>query len=236
MFPFGANSDLRRNCTLRRNCPTGTSEFTSFWRQLGSPLGIKIPGDSLSGIPLWFCWRLGINSFWCQLGSSLELSRWHLGINSLWRQLGSPLGFAIPWDSFLGIPLCINSFWCQLGSSFELSHWHLGINSIWRQLGSPLGFAIPIDYFSGIPPCFPPVGVYSAYSFVGNYIFPRWGFTIILLSWGTTYLLWWHMIGSHYDFFPWWGVIVNVVLPLSPFFVLKIFGPNQPPFTISGIF
>ena len=27
---FGANSDLRRNCILRRNCPAGTSELRPF--------------------------------------------------------------------------------------------------------------------------------------------------------------------------------------------------------------
>ena len=144
LIPFGANSDLCRNCTQRRNFPAGTSEFTSFWRQLGSPLGMKIPGDSLSGIHPCFFWRLGINSFWRQLGSSLELSRWHLGINSVWRQLGSPLRFEIPRYSFSGIPpcfhplrftllihACVNTFspvWGLLLSSFlgEL-HIHLVI-------------------------------------------------------------------------------------------------------------
>ena len=80
---------------------------TSFWCQLGSPLGMKIPGDSLSGIPLCFLWRLGINSFWRQLGYLLALPRWHLGINSVWCHIGSLLGFAIPGDSFSGIPPCI---------------------------------------------------------------------------------------------------------------------------------
>ena len=101
---FGANSDIRRNFTLRRNCPTGTSEFTYFWRQLGSPLGMKIPGDSLLGVPVYFRWRLGINSFWRELGYLLGFSRWHLQINTVWRQIGSPLGLSISGDSFLGIP------------------------------------------------------------------------------------------------------------------------------------
>ena len=51
-------------------------------------------------------WHLGINSFWHQLGSSLEFSRWHLVINYVWRQIGSPLGFTIPRYSFSGIPPC----------------------------------------------------------------------------------------------------------------------------------
>ena len=64
-------------------CPSGTSTFISFWRQLGSYLGVKIPRYSFSGIPLRFRWCLGINSFWRQLGSLLELSRGHLVINSV---------------------------------------------------------------------------------------------------------------------------------------------------------
>ena len=92
--------------SLRRNCPAGTSEFISFWRQLGSPLVMKIPGDSFLGIPLCFRWRLIINVFWRQLESLLEFSHWHLGINSVWRQLGSSLVFSIPGDLFSGIPTC----------------------------------------------------------------------------------------------------------------------------------
>ena len=103
---FCANSDLRRNCTLSSNYPAGTSEFTSFWRQLGSPLGMKIPGDSFSGIPICFCWRFRTNFFWPQLGSSLEFSRWRLEIHSVWRQIGSPLGSVIPGYSLSGIPPC----------------------------------------------------------------------------------------------------------------------------------
>ena len=135
---FCVNSDLRRNFTLNRNYPSVTSEFISLWRQLGSYLGVKVPGDSYSGISLLFRWCLGIIFFSHQLRSSLEISRGHLGTNSVLRPLGSPLGFGIPGDSF-----------------------------------------------SGIPPCFPLVGVYPDCLFAGNYIFPRWGFPILLLSWGT---------------------------------------------------
>ena len=124
LFPFCANSYLRRNFTLRKNCPAGTSDFISFWRQLGSPLGMKIPGDSFSGNPIRFRWRLGTNSFWRQLGSSLELSRWHLVINSVWYQLGLPLGFLIPGDSFSWIPPCFpllefTLFICSWGTTFS---------------------------------------------------------------------------------------------------------------------
>ena len=83
---------------------------------------MKIPGYSFSGIPLRFCWCLGINSFWRQLGSLLELSCWHLGINSVWRQLGSPLVFAIPGDSFSRIPPCFPP---------------LGFTLVVRSLGTP---------------------------------------------------------------------------------------------------
>ena len=36
----------------------------------------------------------------------MEFSRGHLVTNFVWRPLGSPLGFAIPGDSFSGIPPC----------------------------------------------------------------------------------------------------------------------------------
>ena len=88
------------------NYPSGTSEFIYFWRQLGSYLGVKISGDSFLGIPLRFCWCLVINSFWHQFGSLLEFSCGNIATNFVWRQLRSPLGFAIPGDSFLGIPPC----------------------------------------------------------------------------------------------------------------------------------
>ena len=123
------------------------------------------------------------------------MSRCHIGITSFWCHLGSPLGMKIPRDSLYLIPLCFlwhlgtNYFKRQLRSSLELSRWRVGINSIWRQLGNPLGFAIPGYSFSGISPFSPPVGVYYSYSFVWNYIFPRWGFTILLLSWGTKCIL-----------------------------------------------
>ena len=67
--------------------------------------------------------------------------------------------------------LGINSFSRQLGSLLELSRWHLGMTSFMRQLGSSLGLEIPLRFFSGIPLWFPPLG-----------------FTMILLSCGTTYL------------------------------------------------
>ena len=89
-------------------------------------------------------WHLRINSFWHQLGYTLELSCWHLGITSFWLQIGSPLGLEITRYSFSGITL----WFC----------WHLGINSFWRQIRSPLGFGIPLDSFSRIPLCFPPLG------------------------------------------------------------------------------
>ena len=117
--------------------PSGTSEFISFWRQLGLYLGVKIPRDSFLGIPLRFRCCLGINSFWHQLGSSLEFSRGHLGTNY-----------------------------------------------VWRQLGSHLGLTIPGDYFSGIPPCFPLLGFTLIVCSWESTFPPRWGFPILLLSWG----------------------------------------------------
>ena len=107
-------------------------------RQLRSPLGMKIPVDSFSGIPLCFRWRLRINYFWCQLGSSLEFSRWHLGINSVWRQLILPLGFAIPGDSFSGIP----PFFPQLG--FTL------IICLWGTIFPPVGGLLFFSFLGGL--------------------------------------------------------------------------------------
>ena len=79
---------------------------TSFWTQLGSPLGWKLPEITFLGIPLFFSWRLRIVSFWRQLGSSLELARWYLVINSVWRQIGSLLVFSILGYPFSRIPPC----------------------------------------------------------------------------------------------------------------------------------
>ena len=45
------------------------------------------------------------------LVSLLEFSRRCLGTNSIWRPFGSPLGFAIPGDSFPGIPPCFPPLW-----------------------------------------------------------------------------------------------------------------------------
>ena len=123
-FPFFADLDLHRNFTLRKSCPSGTTEFIYSWRPLGSSLGVKIPRDSFSGVPLRFRWRLRINSFWRQIGSSLEFSCGNLGINSVWRQLKSPLGFAIPRDSFSGItpwfpPLGFTLLVCSWGTTFS---------------------------------------------------------------------------------------------------------------------
>ena len=80
----------------------------------------------------------------------------------------------------------------------KLSRWHLGITSFWHQLGSSLGLEIPRYYSRGFLFAFP-VGVYCAYPFLGGLnewwngemvkqIFPRWGFTMHLLYWGTTSL------------------------------------------------
>ena len=47
-------------------------------------------------------------------------------------------------------------------------------------------FANSQIFLLGYSSLFSPIRVYSDYSFVGDHIFPRWGFTILLLSWGTT--------------------------------------------------
>ena len=48
-FPFCANSDLLISCTLGKHFTSGTSEFISFRRQLGSYLGVQIPGTGDDG-------------------------------------------------------------------------------------------------------------------------------------------------------------------------------------------
>ena len=53
------------------------------------------------------------------------------------------------------------------------------------RFGSLLLFVIPRDSFSGIPPCFTSLGFTLIVSFARNSVFPRRGFTVLLLSWGT---------------------------------------------------
>ena len=48
----------------------------------------------------------------------LEFSRERLGTNSVWRLFGLPLGFAIPGDSFSGIPPCFPPVGVYLDCSF----------------------------------------------------------------------------------------------------------------------
>ena len=135
-------------------------------------------------------WHLGINYFWRQLVSLLELYLWHLGLASFRQQPGSSLGLEIPGDSFLGISLffcwhlIINSFWRQLGYLLELSRWHLVINYFWHQIKYSLGLGIPVDSFSGISLCF-----------------PLSGFTMFISPWETTHfpvdiLLWFSFLGQ----------------------------------------
>ena len=149
LFPFCANSYLRINCTLRKKCLASTSEFVFLLRKLGSPLWMKIPWDSFSGVPICFLWRFGIKSFLRQLGSSLELSCWHLGINSVWRQLRFHLGFAILRDSFLVIPPCFP----LLGFNLIIRSWGttFPLLRLYYQLDSQIH--IKDRHFLWIPTC-----------------------------------------------------------------------------------
>ena len=57
LFAFAGASELIPFCAssyLRWNFPAGTSELFLLLRQLGSPLGFAIPGDSFSEIPPCF--------------------------------------------------------------------------------------------------------------------------------------------------------------------------------------
>ena len=98
---------------------------------------VKLKWVFPSGIPLWFCWYIGITS--------------------------------------VGILFVI------------FIHRRLGTNSVWRPFVSLLLFAIPGDSFSGIPPWFPQLGFTLIVLLDRNYVFPRRGFTVLLLSWGTPF-------------------------------------------------
>ena len=65
-------------------------------------MGVKLKGDSLRG----FLFAFAGTSELLLLGSLLEFPRGRLGTNFVWRPFGSLLGFAIPGDSFSGIPPC----------------------------------------------------------------------------------------------------------------------------------
>ena len=72
----------------------------------------------------------------------------------------------------------LNLCWNCPAGTLELILFVLSSDRLWD-----LGFlGIPSRDYS----LFPSVGVYSDYLFVENYIFPRWGFTILILSWGST--------------------------------------------------
>ena len=47
----------------------------------------------------------------------------------------------------------------------------------------------PWRFLLGIPPCFSSLGFTLIISFARNSVFPRRGFTVLLLSWRTTYVL-----------------------------------------------
>ena len=178
-FHFCSNLALRRSFALRRNYPSGTSEFILFWCPLGLYLGVKNPRDSFSGIPLCFRWCLGITSFWRPLGSSLESSRRRLGNNSVWRPFRSPLGFAIPWDSFSGIPPCFPP---------------LGFTLIFRSRGTtffPVGGFLFFSFlgephlsFSQLIFLFPSGSIKFYHGAYTNF----WGCTRVFNVWGSDYL------------------------------------------------
>ena len=112
----------------------------------------------------------------------------HLGIYFLWVParivLGSetqrrfPSGFLF---AFAGTSELI-----PLGSLLESPRRRLGTNSVWRPFGSLLLFAISRDSFLGIPYFFPLLVFTLIVSFARNSVFPRMGFTVLLLSWGST--------------------------------------------------
>ena len=72
------------------------------------------------------------------VGSSLEFFGGHLGTNSVWRQIGSPLGFAIPRDSFSGIP----PFFPPLGFTLLIC--------LWGHTFSPVGGLLFFSFLGGL--------------------------------------------------------------------------------------
>ena len=60
----------------------------------------------------------------------------------------------------------------------------LRTKSFWRLFRSLLLFEILGDSFSGISPCFPPLVFTLIVLLARNSVFPRSGFTVLLLSWG----------------------------------------------------
>ena len=137
-FPFCSDLALRRNCTLHKSFPQALRNLFPFGARSDRTWVWNSNGDSL---------------------------RWFL-------------------SAFAGyVELLL------LGSLLEFPRGRLGTNSVWRPFGSLLLFAIPGDSFSGIPPCFPPLGFTLIVLFARNYAFPHRGFTVLLLSWGTPFLL-----------------------------------------------
>ena len=110
---------------------------------------------------------------------------------SFWRPLWLYLVVLFKWGFLSGIPLCFRWYrgLTSAGILIGISRGRLGTNSFCSLFGSLLLFAIRGDSFSGVPPCFPPLGVYLNSSFARNSVFPRRGFTVLLLSWGTPFLL-----------------------------------------------
>ena len=94
-------------------------------------------------------------------------------------------------DSFWGSPFAFSGTadLLPLGFLLEFSRGRLGTNSFCCPFGLLLLFAIRGDSFSGIPPCFPLLGVYLNSLFARNSVFPCRGFTVLLLSWGTPWIL-----------------------------------------------
>ena len=106
LIPFGAKSDLRRNCKLRRNCPAGILELLPFGANLELPWGWKSPEIPSQGLFFAFAGASELIPF----GANSDL-RWNCPTgtsepDSVWNQLGSLLGFAITGDSFSGISPC----------------------------------------------------------------------------------------------------------------------------------
>ena len=107
-------------------------------------------------------------------------SRWHVLTASAWWHVLKNIYFPPSPQSISSFSPVGTSEFLPFGANLD-PPWD------WRFLEILLGYSSLIF----------PVGVYCDSPLLGNYmnvemvkqIFPRWGFTMLLLSWGTTYIL-----------------------------------------------
>ena len=101
-FPFGSDSDLRRNPTVHKKFLQALRNLFPFGAHSDRTWAYNLNGDSFWGFTFAFAGTADV----LPLGFLLEFSRGRLGTNSFCRPFGSLLLFAICVYSFSGIPPC----------------------------------------------------------------------------------------------------------------------------------